>query len=165
MVLTFRRLPERINDFFTAIPAIDLYPVSLTIIDTTSAKTFSGTDRYIGSIIDQVLSPAQRVALSLSYRRMRQSFSQETDVAAINTFLAENAGDVSNKTLTVGVDTSARSTWEASLSPYLDDLPFTHAGKGEQSAVKMKLAMRAAGAAHVLLVEEPENHLRPARVL
>lgn len=134
-------------------------PFDSTIIDTTSAKTFSGTDRYIGSIIDQVLSPAQRVALSLSYRRMRQSFSQETDVAAINTFLAENAGDVSNKTLTVGVDTSARSTWEASLSPYLDDLPFTHAGKGEQSAVKTKLAMRAAGAAHVLLVEEPENHL------
>lgn len=92
-------------------------PFDSTIIDTTSAKTFSGTDRYIGSIIDQVLSPAQRVALSLSYRRMRQSFSQETDVAAINTFLAENAGDVSNKTLTVGVDTSARSTWEASLSP------------------------------------------------
>ena len=91
-------------------------PFDSTIIDTTSAKTFSGTDRYIGSIIDQVLSPAQRVALSLSYRRMRQSFSQETDVAAINTFLAENAGDVSNKTLTVGVDTSARSTWEASLS-------------------------------------------------
>ena len=134
-------------------------PFDSTIIDTTSAKTFSGTDRYIGSIIDQVLSAAQRVALSLSYRRMRQSFSQETDVVAINTFLAENAGDVSNKTLTVGVDTSARSTWEASLSPYLDDLPFTHAGKGEQSAVKMKLAMRAAGAAHVLLVEEPENHL------
>lgn len=134
-------------------------PCDSTIIDTHGIRTLSGADRYITGIIDQVLSPSQRVALSLSYRRMRQSFSEETDVAAINTFLTENAGDVSSKTLSIGVDTSARSTWEATMSPYLDDLPFTQAGKGEQSAVKMKLAMRAAGAAHVLLIEEPENHL------
>lgn len=134
-------------------------PIDSTIIDTHGIRTLSGTDRYIAGIIDQVLSPSQRVALSLSYRRMRQSFSEEDDVASINAFLMENAGDVSSKTLSVGVDTSARSTWEATMSPYLDDLPFTHAGKGEQSVVKMKLAMRAAGAAHVLLIEEPENHL------
>jgi predicted ATPase len=134
-------------------------PFDSTIIDTTGVKTLAGADRYIASIIDQVLSPAQRVSLSLSYRSMRQSFSQQADVADINAFLMGNTGDISNKILTVGVDTSARSTWEASLSPYLDDLPFTHAGKGEQSAVKMKLAMRAAGTAHVLLIEEPENHL------
>lgn len=134
-------------------------PVDSTIIDTHEIRTLSGADRYIASIIDHVLLPSQRVALSLSYRSMRQNFSEEADVAAINTFLTDNAGDVSSKTLSVGVDTSARSTWEGVLSPYLDDLPFTQAGKGEQSAVKMKLAMRAAGAAHVLLIEEPENHL------
>jgi predicted ATP-dependent endonuclease of OLD family len=90
---------------------------------------------------------------------MRQSFSEEADVAAINAYLTEHTGDISHRALTVGVDTSPRSTWETSLSPYLDELPFTQAGKGEQSAVKMKLAMHAAGAAHVLLIEEPENHL------
>lgn len=134
-------------------------PFDSTIIDTAAAKTISGTDRYIAGIIDQVLTSAQRVALSLSYRRMRQGFAQESDVVAINAFLTESSGDISDKSLSVGMDTSARSTWEGSLSPYLDELPFTHAGKGEQSAVKMKLAMRAAGAAHVLLIEEPENHL------
>jgi predicted ATPase len=134
-------------------------PFDSTIIDTAASRTLSGADRYIASIIDQVLAPAQRVALSSSFRRMRHSFAQEPDVATINTFLAQSTGDISNKCLSVGVDTSARSTWETSLSPYLDELPFTHAGKGEQSAVKMKLAMRAAGTAHVLLVEEPENHL------
>lgn len=134
-------------------------PFSSTIIDTAAAKTLSGADRYIATIIEQVLAPNQRVALSLSYRRMRQSFAQEPDVTAINNFLTQTTGDISNKSFSVGVDTSSRSTWEGSLSPYLDDLPFTHAGKGEQSAVKMKLAMRAAGTAHVLLIEEPENHL------
>ncbi|MCM5627487.1 AAA family ATPase, partial [Xanthomonas hortorum pv. pelargonii] len=80
-------------------------------------------------------------------------------MAAINAYLTEHTGDISHRALTVGVDTSPRSTWETSLSPYLDELPFTQAGKGEQSAVKMKLAMHAAGAADVLLIEEPENHL------
>lgn len=134
-------------------------PFDSTIIDTHGIRTLSGADRYIASIIDQVLSPSQRVTLSLSYRGMRQGFAENEDVAAINAFLTENAGDVSNKTLSVGVDTSARSTWEATMSPYLDDLPFAQAGKGEQSAVKMKLAMRAASATHILLIEEPENHL------
>ncbi len=130
-----------------------------TIIDTHGIKTLSGADRYIAGIIEQALTPAQRVSLSLSFRRMRQSFSEEADVAAINAYLTEHTGDISHRALTVGVDTSPRSTWETSLSPYLDELPFTQAGKGEQSAVKMKLAMHAAGAAHVLLIEEPENHL------
>lgn len=134
-------------------------PFDSTIIDTQNVKTLSGADRYIARIIEQALTPAQRVSLSLSFRRMRQSFSQEADVAAINAFLTENTGDISNRALSVGVDTSPRSTWETSLSPYLDELPFTQAGKGEQSAVKMKLAMHAAGTAHVLLIEEPENHL------
>jgi predicted ATPase len=134
-------------------------PFDSTIIDTDGIRTQSGADRYIASIIDKVLSSSQRVELSLCYRRMRQSFSEEADVVSINEFLARNAGAVSSKKLSIGVDTSARSTWEATMSPYLDDLPFAQAGKGEQSAVKMKLAMQAAGAAHVLLIEEPENHL------
>ncbi|MEN5390061.1 AAA family ATPase [[Pseudomonas] hibiscicola] len=134
-------------------------PFDSTIIDTHGIKTLSGADRYIASIIEQALTPAQRVSLSLSFRRMRQSFSEEDDVAAINAYLTEHTGDISHKALTVGVDSSPRSTWETSLSPYLDELPFTQAGKGEQSAVKMKLAMHAAGSAHVLLIEEPENHL------
>ncbi|WP_164093324.1 ATP-dependent nuclease [Stenotrophomonas maltophilia] len=134
-------------------------PFDSTIIDTHGIKTLSGADRYIAGIIEQALTPAQRVSLSLSFRRMRQSFSEEADVAAINAYLTEHTGDISHRALTVGVDTSPRSTWETSLSPYLDELPFIQAGKGEQSAVKMKLAMHAAGAAHVLLIEEPENHL------
>ncbi len=115
-------------------------PFDSTIIDTHGIKTLSGADRYIAGIIEQALTPAH-------------------DVAAINAYLTEHTGDISHRALTVGVDTSPRSTWETSLSPYLDELPFTQAGKGEQSAVKMKLAMHAAGAAHVLLIEEPENHL------
>ena len=44
--------------------------------------------------------------------------------------------------------------------PHLDDLPFQFIGKGEQSALKIMLAIdRRAADAHVILIEEPENHL------
>ncbi|MFH7572286.1 hypothetical protein, partial [Pseudomonas syringae group genomosp. 7] len=68
-------------------------PFDSTIIDTHGIKTLSGADRYIAGIIDQALTPAQRVSLSLSFRRMRQSFSEEADVAAINAYLTEHTGD------------------------------------------------------------------------
>ena len=46
------------------------------------------------------------------------------------------------------------------LVPHLDDLPFGFVGKGEQSSLKVLLALnRKVQDAHIVLVEEPENHL------
>jgi putative ATP-dependent endonuclease of the OLD family len=44
--------------------------------------------------------------------------------------------------------------------PHLDDIPFQLVGSGEQSSLKIMLALnRRAEDSHVILVEEPENHL------
>lgn len=43
--------------------------------------------------------------------------------------------------------------------PYIFDLPFDCAGKGEQCRVQMRLAIAGAEQSKVLLIEEPENHL------
>jgi hypothetical protein len=49
--------------------------------------------------------------------------------------------------------------------PHLDDLPFTFVGKGEQSSLKILLALnRQVDGAHIILVEEPENHLSFTRM-
>jgi hypothetical protein len=55
--------------------------------------------------------------------------------------------------------------WESTLVPHLGDLPFTFVGKGEQASLKILLApnMRVDGA-HIILVEEPENHLAFCRM-
>lgn len=139
-------------------------PIRSTIIDTHAIKTASGTDKYIANIIDSVLSQQQRVALSISYRKMRHEFSNAEDVVAINSFLKGKQGEISEKEFSISVDTSSRSTWESSLAPYLDEIPFSSAGKGEQSSVKMRLAMQASSDCHVLLIEEPENHLAYANM-
>lgn len=134
-------------------------PVNSTFIDTSLIRYSSGTDRYISKIISDVLEPKQRVDLSLVYRKMRDDFLEKEDVQRINEFLATKKGDITDKELSVSMDISSRSTWETSLTPHLDEIPFSFTGKGEQSSVKVKLAMEASDDAHVFLVEEPENHL------
>ncbi|WP_394314783.1 ATP-dependent nuclease [Labrys neptuniae] len=57
------------------------------------------------------------------------------------------------------MDTTTRASWETGVMPHLDDIPLPLVGKGEQNSVKIKLAIEAAEACHVFLIEEPENHL------
>src|SRR2546427_7635646 len=52
----------------------------------------------------------------------RSSFSEEADVAAINAYLTEHTGDISHRALTVGVDTSPRSTWETRSEEHTSEL-------------------------------------------
>jgi hypothetical protein len=60
----------------------------------------------------------------------------------------------------LGIDTAEARTWESALTPFLDELPVHQAGSGEQNRLKILLALsRNAEDSHVLLIEEPENHL------
>lgn len=133
-------------------------PVKSTIIDTYSTRTFSGADRYIAGIVEAALSAKEQADLSLAYRELRSEFSKNPHMGVLNNHLAAQK-EISDKKLSVSLDTSARSGWEANLMPFLDSIPFTNAGKGEQSSAKLRLAVQAYANAHIVLVEEPENHL------
>lgn len=133
-------------------------PIKTTYIDTGSLRAFSSTDRYIASVIDGVLDPKQRVELSLAYRKLKEDFLQYDSVQKINAHLQNKKGDITSKGLSVAMDMSSHSAWESILAPHLDDIPLVFAGKGEQSAVNIKLAVEGSGDAQVVLIEEPENH-------
>ena len=62
------------------------------------------------------------------------------------------------------MDTTTRASWETGVLPHLDEIPLTLVGKGEQNSIKIKLAMNAANACDILLMEEPENHLSHANL-
>lgn len=135
-------------------------PAAAHLIDATSIRLQSGADYYLQGIINESLEPKERVELSRMYRGLREHFSQAASVAAINERLAGTTGDVSNRELSLSIDVSQRSSWEAGLVPHLDDLPFAYVGKGEQSTLKILLALnRRKEDANILLIEEPENHL------
>jgi len=135
-------------------------PVKLSNIDATTIRLQSGTDYYIQNIISGILNTKQRVALTIAYRNLKEQFSEEQFIQEINNGLSEQKGAITEKALAIGIDISQKSNWESNLVPHLDELPFHLVGKGEQSALKVLLALdRKDEGSHVVLIEEPENHL------
>lgn len=133
-----------------------------SLIDATSIRLMSGADRYLQRIISEQLEPAERVELSRAYRSMREHFSGNDSIEAINAKLEGSQHEVSDKKLSLSIDISQRTSWETSLVPHLDDLPFQYVGSGGQSILKILLALnQAADSSHVILCEEPENHQSP----
>jgi predicted ATP-dependent endonuclease of OLD family len=134
-------------------------PIKPALIDPSSITNSYAANRYVLEIARDFLTRSQQVSLALSYRKLREVFQDEANVAAINKELEKKKGVVSDRRLSVALDMTTKASWETSILPHLDDLPMTLVGKGEQNAVKIKLAMEAAEGCHVILIEEPENHL------
>lgn len=139
---------------FRSIPAV------ASLIDASTIRLASGADYHLQGIINNHLTDGERVELARAYRSLREDFTSNPSIAAINQTLEGTPGDVSDRTLSLSIDVSQRSSWESNLVPHLDDLPFGFVGKGEQSSLKVLLALnRKVQDAHIVLVEEPENHL------
>lgn len=135
-------------------------PVRAAIIDASRIRLQSGTDYYLKQIVTEALEPAQRTALSAGYRAAQEAFAAEDAIGIINTALASKQGEVTKKTLTLNVDNSQSNQWDGALTPHLDNVPFSMLGSGEQSKLKIMLALaRRASQVGIILIEEPENHL------
>lgn len=134
-------------------------PLKVSMIDTSLPRTYRGPNKYVSHLVQNVLSEDQRRMLSLEYKKLRHGFAQEPGVVAINTHLQNQQSPLSERQLTVQMDMSSRSSWDTSITAHLDELPFDCAGKGEQCRMQLRLAIAGAEMSHVLLIEEPENHL------
>jgi putative ATP-dependent endonuclease of the OLD family len=134
-------------------------PIRPSFIDASTIRNNAAANRYVVDIVKDSLSKAQKVDLALSYRLMKDAFLDNEKVQAVNKALAKKKGDVSDKTISVSLDTSSRTSWETGIMPHLDDVPLTLVGKGEQNSVKIKLAMESSADSHLILIEEAENHL------
>ena len=136
-------------------------PIKTTLVDTTSVRLQSGTDYYIQKTIEDILEKKERAGLSLTYRKLRESFAQEDSIKNINERLKQDRSIISEKNLAVSIDISQKTSWEANLTSYLDDIPYQYIGKGDQNILKMIFALerKKAKESHVILIEEPENHL------
>jgi len=135
-------------------------PINATLIDTTTIRLQYGTDYYLNRIINDQLTPKERTELSIEYRKLKESFAEQDSIRIINERLQHNRGEISDKEMKVTIDISNKNSWEANLTPYLDEIPFEFTGKGEQSISKMLLAIERRGEdSDLILIEEPENHL------
>jgi putative ATP-dependent endonuclease of the OLD family len=138
-------------------------PASASLIDATAIRLQSGTDHYLQQIITDHLDLKQRVEIARAYRSLRETFTGNTAIAAINVELAATQEGLTDRDLSLAIDISQRASWESNLVPHLDDLPCQFVGGGAQNMLKVLLALnRTADACHVVLIEEPENHQSPA---
>ena len=134
-------------------------PIRPSFIDASTIRNNVAASRYVLDVVKDSLTDKQQVDLALSYRMMKDKFLDDTKVAEINKSLLSKKGQVSDKALTVSLDTSSRASWETGIMPHLDDIPMVLVGKGEQNSIKIKLAMESSSTSHLFLIEEAENHL------
>jgi putative ATP-dependent endonuclease of OLD family len=134
-------------------------PIKPSFIDASTIRNNAAANRYVIDIVKDSLSRGQKVDLALSYRMMKDAFLDNPKVKSVNEALANKKGDISDKALSISLDTSSRANWETGVMPHLDDVPLTLVGKGEQNSIKIKLAMESSADSHLILIEEAENHL------
>jgi putative ATP-dependent endonuclease of OLD family len=139
-------------------------PLRVATIDPSAISNTYAANKYVLEIVRDHLTNKQKVDLALSYRKLHDVFLLDDSVAAINQHLAGKAGQVSDRRLSMAMDTTTRASWETGVLPHLDNIPLTLAGKGEQSSIKIKLAIESESDCHLLLIEEPENHLSHANL-
>lgn len=134
-------------------------PIKAAVIDSSNTSYRTGSDAYMLRIIRDLLPDEQKVKISQAHRAMNDQFRTNSDIQNINNFISEH--DISDKKISLSVDVSTKSAWETNLTTHVNDVPFDYVGKGEQSIIKTRIALKhkKANEANVLLVEEPENHL------
>jgi putative ATP-dependent endonuclease of OLD family len=134
-------------------------PITVALIDASAVGNIPAAQRYVLEVIKDYLSKDRAAQLAKAYRGMREAFQKDDRIAEINSELALKKNIVSERSLTVALDTTSRSTWEVGVLPHLDDIPMTLVGRGEQNSVKIKLAIEASTNSKLILIEEPETHL------
>jgi len=141
-----------------------IIPIKSALIDSSNNRYQNGSDIYVSRIIRDFLSDEQKVKISQAHRKLKDAFAKSEVIDQINKEIEQK--DISDKKVELSVDMSTKNAWETNITTYLDEIPFSNIGKGEQCLVKTKLALshKKAKEANILLLEEPENHLSFAKL-
>lgn len=146
---TIRRKPKDLN---------------VAAIDSKTIRSERAMDYYTKQLLEERLDKRTRTSLSLEHRKMRSRLGSEF-LTGINATLAEESEGTLGPAIGVQVDQSRAASWESTLVPQLDLVPFGLSGQGEQAIAKTVLAMsNTASRSNYVLVEEPENHLSHTRL-
>ncbi|MGP9489250.1 ATP-dependent nuclease [Glutamicibacter sp. AOP33-2CA-4] len=125
-------------------------------VNMNTVSNSSGVDYKLRQLLRDFVTPQESALIALEHRKAR---------ADITTGIL---GDVNNRIEAEGesfgvglqMDQSANANWDVSVTPHIDDTPFSLLGQGRQVATKIALSMsRSSDRTQFVLVEEPENHL------
>ena len=110
------------------------------------------------------LTDEYKVKISQAHRKLKDLFAKDEIIKEVNDVIEQKK--ISEKKVELSIDLSTKNAWETSITTYLDDIPFSYIGRGEQCLVKTKLALshKKSLEANVILLEEPENYLSYAKL-
>ena len=129
------------------------------IIDSRTVRSTTGIDYHLREILGDHLEPAERAAISLAYRQVKASMSADA-LSGVNLRIGALHASLHDRPISLAMDQSARTSWEGAVTPYVDRVPFSMSGQGQQASIKICLAMnRQSDRANFVMAEEPENHL------
>lgn len=125
-------------------------PLRHLLIDSSLINNEYATREYTRSMYASHASVAQRNLHGFEYRKAKAKFKDDV-------FKTMNDGLDAYK---FDVRTSPKASVETDIIITEDDIPVDSKGKGRQCFIKTEFALRnREHALHVLLLEEPENHL------
>ena len=135
-----------------------LPPARILNVDGSADRSSYRLEAYARDTLHGILSPREISLLSADYRGALQNLTGE-QLKVVN-----NALKVSNELSDLGdiqiqLDLASSTNWLRGITPGLEGIPLAFVGQGEQTSVKLALALQGAAEAQVVTVEEPENHL------
>lgn len=135
-------------------------PLKCAFIDSSNTKTRNNSDIFLSRIIKDILDEEDVIGITQAFRQLQEVFKGHESISSVNNKMTGYC-DISKRNIQLGIDLSSRSAWEEYLTPYLDSVPFSYIGKGEQVTVKTLLSLtnKTSKNASIILIEEPENHL------
>ena len=135
-------------------------PSKIILVDRSEQKLQNRSDYFISKIIDDYLDKSENAALSLLYRNQKEQFASQESMQQINQRLSDESGGITSRNLSISMDISGRNSWDSNLTLYIDNVPFRNIGKGEQGAIKTKLAIQSKiDKTQIIMLEEPETNL------
>lgn len=138
--------------------------LGVAVIDTRTIRSDRGMDYYTRQLLEERLDARTRTHVSAAHRKMKSNLADDL-LDVLNTTFGTDLDNRSRIKLGVQVDQSRSTAWENTLTPSINNVPFSQSGKGIQAIAKTLLAIgRTAQSSSYLLIEEPENHLSHTRL-
>ncbi len=133
--------------------------LATAIIDSRTVRSTSGVDYHLREILGDHLEPPERAEISLEFRKVKASIS-DSALKKVNQRIGKLHASLHDRPISLAMDQSARTSWDSSVTPHVDKVPFSMSGQGQQATIKISLAMnKHSDHANFVMVEEPENHL------
>lgn len=147
------------RSFADAVITVRPQKLATAVIDSRTVRSSSGVDYHLRQILSDRMEPAERAQISLAYRKIKASLSEEA-LHGVNERMSTVHASLHDQPIGLAMDQTARTSWEGAVTPHVSGVPFSMSGQGQQAAIKISLAMnRHSASAAFVLIEEPENHL------